>query len=211
MEKKLDGLVALFTQPENVRASSAMSEGPQIGRSSSHLEQQNLLLPSPSNSRDRGHRAESLQSDFSPAPQQNSPIESSNGRDANHHENADQDETLRQKAPTPQTLIANGRALGDGFANGLVDNVQAEILLNEFRTMTDFFPFVAVSSSATAQKVSSGKPMLFLAILMTASCGNRPLQITLEEQFRQELATKIILHAQRSLEHLQSILVYLAW
>ena len=53
--------------------------------------------------------------------------------------------------------------------------------------------------------------MTSLAILMTASAEDRRLQIMLEDRFRRELANKTIVNAHRSLDCLQSILVYLAW
>ena len=77
--------------------------------------------------------------------------------------------------------------------------------------MADCFPFVLISPDVAAQDLAREKPMLFLAICMTA-CGKiRLLQSTLEVRYRNELALKAIANAQRSLDCLQSILVYLAW
>lgn len=99
----------------------------------------------------------------------------------------------------------------DGFANGIVGIVEAESLLHEFRKMIDFFPFVTICPSTTAKELSSEKPLLLLAVLMTASYSNRPLQSALEQLYKQDLASRVIVHAQKSLDALQSILVYLAW
>lgn len=101
--------------------------------------------------------------------------------------------------------------LRDGFASGIIGIVEAENLLHEFRTMIDFFPFVTISPTTTAQELSSEKPLLLLAALMTASYSNRPLQSALEQLYKQDLASRVIVHAQKSLDALQSILVYLAW
>lgn len=112
------------------------------------------------------------------------------------------------------TLQAERRPLGelrDGFANGIIGIVEAENLLHEFRTIIDFFPFVTISPTTTAQELSLEKPLLLLAALMTASYSNRPLQSALEQLYKQDLASRVIVHAQKSLDALQSILVYLAW
>jgi hypothetical protein len=89
--------------------------------------------------------------------------------------------------------------------------MQAEALFNEIRLMTDFFPFVVFSPNTTAQQIGQKKPILLLAILTTASWKNRTLQMSLEENYRQELARRTIIRPQRSLGLIQSMLVYLGW
>lgn len=210
MEQKLDGLVALLAQPENGRASSVASATPYSAQHSLHVDQRNTLSPR-SNDGAQRQIAGDYENNFSPADSHRSPTPNSNlEQDLYHGGTADARE-VQQTAPAPQARIAYEEDVNKNFASGLINNVDSEILLNEFRSMSVFFPFAAISSDTTAQKMSVEKPTLLLAILMTASCKNRPLQSALERQLRQELADKVIIQAQKSLEFLQSLLVYLAW
>lgn len=210
MEEKLDGLVALLAQPEIDRASSVASATPYSGQQPLHVDQRNILTPR-SNDGVRRQIASDYENEFSPADSHRSPTPNSNlEQDLYHARTADARE-VPQKAPAPQARISHEEDVNKGFANRLIGNVESEILLNEFRSMSDFFPFAALPLSATVQQMSLEKPMLLLAILVTASCKNRPLQIALEREFRQELANRMIIQAQKSLDLLQSILVYLAW
>jgi len=93
----------------------------------------------------------------------------------------------------------------------LLDNGRADSLLNHYRAMTIFFPFVPIPPNTNAHSLSQQKPMLLLAILTTASGKDRPLQLTLEEQYRLELASRTIIRPRKTLSMIQSILVYLAW
>ena len=112
---------------------------------------------------------------------------------------------------TAQTIGPNALRLDHALVEDVIDTTCGNALLNEFRLMADFFPFVLISPDIAAQDLAIEKPMLFLAICMTA-CGRiRLLQSTLEQRYRQELALKSIVNGHRSLDCLQSILVYLAW
>ena len=77
--------------------------------------------------------------------------------------------------------------------------------------MADLLPSVIVPPDLTVQAMEIERPMLLLAVLMTAPGHHRLLQIALEERFRRELAAQTFINAQRSIDCLQSILVYLAW
>lgn len=126
-------------------------------------------------------------------------------------ESEGQNERRTEDEVTLQAQIPPKGELSDGFANGIVGIVEAENILHEFRTMIEFFPFITLSPTITAQELSSQKPLLLLAALMTASYSNRLLQSALEQLYKNDLASRVIVHAQKSLDALQSILVYLAW
>lgn len=207
VEENLDGLVALLAQPENGRASSVASAKPYSWQQPVHVDRRNILTPR-SNDGVRRHIVSDYENEFSPGDPHHPPTPNSK---LEHEARTADVRQVPQKAPAPQAQISYEEDVNKGFANHLIDNVESEILLNEFRSMSDFFPFAAIPLSTTAQQMSLEKPMLLLAILVTASCKNRPLQIALERQFRQELANKVIIQAQKSLDFLQSILVYLAW
>lgn len=93
----------------------------------------------------------------------------------------------------------------------LLASGRADALLNEYRSMSDFFPFVPISLLATVQDLNRERPMLLLAILTTAAWRDRPLQAVLSEQFRLELAHRTLVRPRKSLGIIQGILVYLAW
>ena len=115
------------------------------------------------------------------------------------------------ESATAQTVELNSSRLDHPLVKDVIDTTCGNALLNEYRLMADCFPFVPISSDIAAQDLAKEKPMLFLAICMTA-CGKiRLLESTLEERYRNELALKAIVNAHRSLDCLQSILVYLAW
>lgn len=218
IEQKIDGLVALLVQPENARVSSTIRESLQSRRSPSvrgqllhEREQKNGLANSASadgESRQKEQEPEHFRNDCSPFAQHHIVPHESYERSRYLPE---QPAVPTANSPTSRMAAANERAPAYNSAKDLVDTSYAESLLNIFRPMSDFFPFVGISTATTIQTLRSEKPMLFLAILVTASASHRPLQIALEEQYRNELATNTIVNAQRSLDCLQSILVYLAW
>ncbi|KAI9858208.1 MAG: hypothetical protein M1813_007857 [Trichoglossum hirsutum] len=141
----------------------------------------------------------------SPAPQE---CDEENGCQSGH---PPQNEVGRESGSPSHTVATDHRVLNLGFATNLVDSVLAGSLLSSFRLMSEFFPFVVFQTDTTAEKLHTERPITLLAILMTASWNNRSLQMTLEEQYRLELATKTIIDAQKSLDLLQSMLIYLAW
>ena len=112
---------------------------------------------------------------------------------------------------TPQTIGPNASILDHALVKDVIDTAYGNALLKEYCVMADWFPFVLISPDIAAQDLANEKPMLFLAICMTACGKNRLLQSTLERRYRHELAIKSIVNGHRSLDCLQSILVYLAW
>lgn len=216
MEQKIDGLVALLTQSENDRASSTVREDFPIRRNSvestqdpSNAEQLSTLGPSPPVNEERQDYAGSKipsRSTSVVAHHTSAPMDS--------HESGGYirgDENIPSGESTTAQTIINESRLDHPLVKDVIDITCGNALLNEYRLMADCFPFVLISPHIAAQDLAIEKPMLFLAICMTA-CGKiRLLQSTLEERYRNELALKSIVNAHRSLDCLQSILVYLAW
>ncbi|KAL8918835.1 MAG: hypothetical protein Q9172_005249 [Xanthocarpia lactea] len=206
MEQKIDGLVALLAQSEDGRASSGLKDGIPSHRS------QSSESPSIVANGDQQHAAHSQPGAGTPecvsrifsgrhSPRTQPTVIS--GPAMPRDSLSEQD----IHANLPATQMASDYAL----ALDLVDPNYAERLLKEFHTMSDFFPFVLIPSTTQVQALQSRKPLLFLAILMTASGRDRPLQIALEDRYRRELAAKTIINSHKSLDCLQSILIYLAW
>lgn len=217
MEQKIDGLVALLAQSKNDQASSTERQDfhmrqnlVEIAQESFNAEQLSTLAPSPPVNEERQDYAGSeipSRSTSIVAPHTSAPIDwhergAYNPGDAN---------MPTAKPTTAQTIGSNESKLNHPVVEDVIDTTCGNALLNEYRLMADCFPFVLISTDIVAQDLAIKKPMLFLAICMTA-CGKiRLLQSTLEERYRNELALKSIVNAHRSLDCLQSILVYLAW
>ncbi|MCJ1284003.1 hypothetical protein MMC26_003334 [Xylographa opegraphella] len=258
MEKKLDGLVALFSHPEAPKTPSVTRDAVPSGMSPAYSlatpdqrslpvqakddwprvshhghEDVDMTVHDMHDGHEIPHRSEALHRNFSTPARSNSLMKSDFQREpsiyeerSSHHSHldpvhskyghpshghSDANTSPVQDDSTPQASVEIEGTAFAAFPNELMDCDRAELLLNEFREMTPFFPFVPLSATITALSMSSRRPLLLLAILMTTSFGDRQLQVILEEQYRQELSKKVFMKGQKSLDHLQSILVYLAW
>ena len=217
MEQKIDGLVALLAPSRNDQASSSVGEGFPLGRNSEESSQEqfnaeelNTLASSQPVDEERQDYAGSklLSGGTSVFTEHVSAPGDSHERGINNHGDGN---IPTAGSTTAQTIGLNESRLDHPLVKDVIDVTCGNALLNEFRLMADCFPFVLISPEIVAQDLAVEKPMLFLAICMTA-CGKiRLLQSTLEERYRRELALKSIVNAHRSLDCLQSILVYLAW
>ena len=65
--------------------------------------------------------------------------------------------------------------------------------------------------SKTLETLRWEKPFLLLSILVMASAKARGLQVLLEKELRELLASKVIVEGELSLDLLQGLCVYLAW
>jgi hypothetical protein len=92
-----------------------------------------------------------------------------------------------------------------------VDEEQAWRLLDKYRQMSRYFPFVLIPKSATVSELSQSNPMVLKAIFVTASWENSSLQKALELEYVKTLTKRIYLDGEKSLDLLQSLLIYLAW
>ena len=98
-----------------------------------------------------------------------------------------------------------------GVWSDFVTPGKAEQLLGVYRTDSHAFPFVPVSSQASADVLSRERPFLFLAILYMGSYRQPKLQIAIDNLVRETLSAKIIVQGEISMDMLQGLLVYLAW
>ncbi|OCK86052.1 hypothetical protein K432DRAFT_285613 [Lepidopterella palustris CBS 459.81] len=88
--------------------------------------------------------------------------------------------------------------------------VQIELLLENYRTMMDFFPFVTIPNEESCRDMVKGRPMLTFAMIIAASFSNPSVQAALSHDFRWFAMAKVM-NGEKSLDLLQSILVFLAW
>ncbi|KAF3010692.1 hypothetical protein E8E13_005864 [Curvularia kusanoi] len=99
----------------------------------------------------------------------------------------------------------------DDIVDGLLASGEADVLLKEYRKMSESFPFVPLAPDMTAQRLYNDSPMLFLAMMTAASWREHTRQMSLDAVFRQELAHRTIIRPRRNLGLVQGVLVYLSW
>ena len=97
------------------------------------------------------------------------------------------------------------------FTHSVLTYERATALLSIFRNMSIYFPFVLLPTEYNIESLSEERPFLFLAMMATASSEDKPLQEILDRELRTMLSTKVILEGEKSIDLLQGLLVYLAW
>lgn len=99
----------------------------------------------------------------------------------------------------------------DIISKGIVHFSHAERCVQYFREQSFNFPFVIVPETWSINFLRSRRPLLFQCILCVATRLDTTLQRKLELEVRESLSRKIILNCEKSLDVIQSILVYLTW
>jgi hypothetical protein len=88
--------------------------------------------------------------------------------------------------------------------------IHMQLLLDTYRTMTDFFPFVILPKDCFCRDLIHQRPLLMFAVLTAASYDSTLLQLTLSREFRKVVMVKIM-NGEKSLDLLQGLLVFIAW
>ncbi|ORY11334.1 hypothetical protein BCR34DRAFT_587994 [Clohesyomyces aquaticus] len=88
--------------------------------------------------------------------------------------------------------------------------VHMDFLLNTYRNMVDFFPFVPLPKDRLSRDLIQQRPMLMFALLTTTSYDSPLLQFALSREFRKVAMVKIM-NGEKSLDLLQGLLVFVAW
>lgn len=89
--------------------------------------------------------------------------------------------------------------------------VTLEHLLDRFRGMASYFPFVRLSNACTAASMAKDRPFLLLAAVAAASSKYYHLQDALIRRFKESLSERVIMAGEKDLDLLQGLLVHLAW
>ncbi|GFF90159.1 hypothetical protein IFM61392_10504 [Aspergillus lentulus] len=89
--------------------------------------------------------------------------------------------------------------------------VVVEHLLDKFRGMACYFPFVRLPYACTAASMAEDRPCLLLAAVAAASSKYCHLQDALIRQFKESLSQRVIIAGEKDLDLLQGLLVHLAW
>ena len=100
----------------------------------------------------------------------------------------------------------------DAIGRGLVSFEETEAILVSFRDLfSTQFPFVVVSPEKSIQELRRESPFLLHAMVAVGVYTNPQLQRQLGEEIRQQLGTRLVIGAEKSLDLLQGLLVYAAW
>jgi hypothetical protein len=86
-----------------------------------------------------------------------------------------------------------------------------EHLLNNFRGMSAYFPFVHLPEHLTAESIVKDRPFLLLAAVTNGASKYQHLQAALIEKFKTVLSQNLIIAGEKDLDLLQGLLVHLAW
>lgn len=118
---------------------------------------------------------------------------------------------IPQVSATSINRISDVQLRPDVITKRLLTLEQAELLLEAFQKMAHYCPFVALPEGATVSNLRPDRPFLLLAILASSSTENRPLQISLHQEFLSKLSEIFIAKGYKSLDMLQGLLVYMTW
>ncbi|KAF1946907.1 hypothetical protein EJ02DRAFT_199576 [Clathrospora elynae] len=88
--------------------------------------------------------------------------------------------------------------------------VHMQMLLDTYRSMVEFFPFVPLSKDCRCQDLFQSRPTLMLAVLTVSSHDSALLQPKLSREFRKVVMVRIM-KGEKSLDLLQGLLVFIAW
>lgn len=100
----------------------------------------------------------------------------------------------------------------DFIERGLIAPDYAEELLNRYRDdMAIHLPAIMVPPTMTAAELSKSRPVLFSAIMASATSENPALQRTLQKELMMCFAEKVFLAGEKTLDTVQAILVAVIW
>jgi hypothetical protein len=95
------------------------------------------------------------------------------------------------------------------------NNVQlkeGDDLLSIFREQfSPRFPFIIIPPNLSSSELQAQKPWLHKAITVVASQGNRTRQLELAKEIASEVALAMLLRSERSLDMLESLIIFNAW
>ncbi|KAF2035311.1 hypothetical protein EK21DRAFT_54797 [Setomelanomma holmii] len=88
--------------------------------------------------------------------------------------------------------------------------VHMQMLLDTYRRMVDYFPFVTLPQDCSCRELVLRRPILMFSVLTAASYDSVPLQRTLSREFR-KVAMVNLMNGEKSLDLFQGLLVFIAW
>lgn len=112
----------------------------------------------------------------------------------------------------PPSLTSQPHLISDIWRQPLFDMASAESLLNIFKSMVTYLPFMVFPDDCNVSYLATTKPFTLLSILTVAS-GSQMVQkhALYDDEFRKALGLKYVSGGEKSLELLQGVLIYCAW
>jgi hypothetical protein len=125
---------------------------------------------------------------------------------------------LPNPGSTPESALSFWENINDTISGlGRLDPVirsisviHMQLLLESYRTMLEFFPFVTLPKECFCRDLLQQRPMLMFSVLTVASYDSALLQLTLSREFRKVVMIKIM-NGEKTLDLLQGLLVFIAW
>ena len=181
LEQKLDSLVTLFTSNQDTLQANPLNQV------------SNVLLPR------------------SPMSLDNAPTSGpSNATPSSTDLDGDIDTVETGRCDIVSDKIRHGTTAENLSAEP--DEQEAEIMLLEFKAnMAEQFPFVVIQPYSTSQSLRLERPFLWKAIVVAALHGNSDRQMALGTGLMKELTTRLLFRAEKSIDLLQALLVFIAW
>jgi hypothetical protein len=88
----------------------------------------------------------------------------------------------------------------------------ANYLLHLFRQKhAPHFPFIIIASDMPADELHLQKPWLLRALMIVACQENRVRQLEMSKSFLMDTSAAMLIRGEKSLDMLQSLLIYTAW
>lgn len=100
--------------------------------------------------------------------------------------------------------------INDGNVLPEPTDAEAEVYLDKFRGWMKNFPFAVISPGLSASDLRRGRPFLWLCIMNTASMS-MPQMIMLKDRIRAEVAQKLVIEQEPSMDLLLGLIVHIAW
>jgi hypothetical protein len=122
-----------------------------------------------------------------------------------------------QSHPTPPSPSAIPETQAQAEAIQIVPGfvltlLEADSILSLYRTSySPYFPFVPLPVTAAAAELEHLSPFLLRTVLQVAAPQTASVQKSVDRWFRQQIAHRIIVEQERSLELLQALLLFIAW
>jgi hypothetical protein len=95
------------------------------------------------------------------------------------------------------------------ISKGFLATEEANQLIADFNVTSAEFPLIVLPFQVDLECLRRERPCLLLAIL--TACARDHLQTQLEVEFRKMLADRVILKAEKNMDLLQGLLVFLTW
>lgn len=115
-------------------------------------------------------------------------------------------------SPTPIPIASRQPSQPDCVDRGLITMEEAGLLFQRYTDrMATHLPAVVFPPGTTAAEIRQTKPILFLSIMSVASSQTPNIQRQLVKELMQIFADKVVVHGQKSLELVQSIMISVIW